>query len=116
MYIEDLLKLFEETVEDNYPELINSEFISSLSMAISAKKYDVQDQALIETILKEDRETFSEEFSETFTSRIEKESDKNSFINSEEGRKEIIDLFIKSIEYMVDFYYNNIISKQFSST
>ena len=116
MYIDDLIKFFESTVEEKYPELINSEFTSNLSIAITGKKYDIQDQALIETILNEDKESFMEDFVETLNQRLEKEKNVSGFTNSEEGQKEIINLFLKSIEHMIDFYYNNIISKQFSST
>ena len=116
MYIDELIKEFETTVEKSYPKLINSELISNLSIAITNKKYDIQDQALIESILKEDKESFTESFSESLKSRLEREKEVSEFINSEKGQKEIIDLFIKSLEHTIDFYYNNIISKQFSST
>ena len=116
MFIEDLVKVFESIIKDEHPELINSEFISDLSMAISNKKYDIQDQALIETILTEDRENFVDDFSDTLKNRLRNEKELSEFINSKEGQKEIIGLYIKSIEHMIDFYYNNIISKQFSST
>jgi len=116
MFIDDLIKVFESTVKEDYPEIINSEFTSNLSLAITNKKYDIQDQALIETILTEDRESFTKEFAETLKIRIEQEESSSDFIISDEGQNEIINLYIKSIEHMIDYYYNNIISKQFSST
>ncbi|MGI9553577.1 MAG: hypothetical protein ACR2NC_01525 [Thermodesulfobacteriota bacterium] len=116
MYIDDLIKVFESTLKENCHEPVNSELISNLSMAINAKKFDVQDQALIETVLREDKDSFTEEFSNTLKARLDLEENLPGFINSEEGQAEIINLYIKSIEYIIDFYYNNIISKQFSST
>lgn len=116
MYVEDLVKVFESTVKENNAEFVNSEFISNLSVAITNKKYDIQDQALIEIILKEDKEKLAESFSETLKLKLEQKESASNFINSEKGQKEIINLFLKSIENMIDFYYNSIISKQFSST
>ncbi|MGI9534780.1 MAG: hypothetical protein ACR2NW_07500 [Thermodesulfobacteriota bacterium] len=116
MYIDELITVFESTLKENYPEPVNSELTSNLSMAISNKKYDVQDQALIETVLREDRDSFTEEFSDTLKTRLDLEKNLSAFINSEDGQTEIINLFLKSIEHIIDYYYNNIISKQFSSS
>ncbi len=116
MYSQDLIKTFESIVKESHPKLVVPEFIDNLSTAIANKKYDVQDQALIETMLEDDRQTITESFSEVLNLRLKKETDVSNFIKSEEGQKEIIDLFLKSIEHTIDFYYNSIISKQFSST
>lgn len=116
IYIEELIKIFETCLKENYKGCVTTTLISSLSTAITNRKYDAQDQALIEIALKNDRETFVESVSETLKLILDKKADIAVFINSEKGQQEIINLFLKSLEHTIDFYYNSIISKQFSST
>ena len=116
MYLEDLIQTFEEISKTNFPEINNENFIKLLEKAIVEKKYDLQDQTLIEAILSKDKETFLETYIETLNVRLEKEEDRKEFLNSNSGQSESIQIYIKSIEYMIDYYYNSIISKQFSST
>ena len=116
MYLEDLIKTFEELSEENYHEINTDDFKNLLKNAILEKKYDLQDQTLIEAILSKDKDTFVETFVEIINGKLEKEVDKTEYLNSELGRNETIQVFIKSIEYMIDYYYNSIISKHFSST
>ena len=116
MYIEQLAKVFESVLVENYPQYSFTEHVSSLTLEIENKKYDVQDQTLIETFLKEDLDNFRESFIESLNDLINSKEDFADYAISEEGRSSIIQLYIKSIEHMIDYYYNNIISKQFSST
>ena len=116
MYIDELIEAFESAVKDSYPELINSELISNISQHIKNKKFDIQDQTLIETFLKEDLDHFKESFSDSLNKHIGGIEDSSTYLNSEEGHSNVIQLYIKSIENMIDYYYNSIISKQFSST
>ena len=116
MYIDELLEVFESAVKESYPELINSELISNMSLHIKNKKFDIQDQTLIETFLKEDLDHFKESFYDNLNKHIGSVEDSRAYLNSEEGHNNIILLYIKSIEHMIDYYYNSIISKQFSST
>lgn len=116
MYLEDLIKTFEELASANFTELNTDPFKESLEKAIINKEYDLQDQTLIEAIISKDKETFIESFEETLNLRLEQENSREEFLISDLGQSETIQIFIKSIEHMIDYYYNNVISKQFSST
>ena len=116
MYLDDLIQTFKEISAASFPEINNEDFIKLLEVAISEKKYDLQDQTLIEAIISKDKETFLETYIETLNVRLEKEDNRKEFLNSSSGQSESIEIYIKSIEYMIDYYYNSIISKQFSST
>ena len=114
MYIDDILNSFKNITQDNFPELNSDDFLNELKTAIENKKYDLQDQTIIERILKEDIESFSESFSELLESTIPEGDDRSSFFESENGENTVIELFIKSVEHSIDYFYNDIISKQFS--
>lgn len=113
-YTEQLLKIFEVSLKENCPESLKTDLTSNFLAAITDRKYDVQDQALIEAVLKDDRDSLAESFSAALQLRLETET--SEFLNSEEGKQEIINLFLKSLEHTIDLYYNSVISKQFSST
>jgi len=117
-YIEELIVVFEGSVS-NYPELGGSQVRDELRLSIEAKKYDLQDQGLIEAILKDDREDLSAGLIETLDhilSNLEEGASKADYLASEEAKKEAINTYITSLEHLINLYYNNIIGKQFSST
>jgi hypothetical protein len=114
MYIEDLITTFKNITKDNYPELNTEEFLNELKLILEKKKYDLQDQTIIERILSEDAESFSESFLEILETTVADSGDKHSFFNNDNGGNTVIDLYIKSIEQSIDYFYNDIISKQFS--
>ena len=108
MYIDDLVEVFQNTAAE-VSKLNDSETITMLREAIEAKKYDLQDEGLIEAILREDKKELIDSF---------KEGLENGSIDleSEDIKKEAINFFIASLEYLIDYYYNNVIGKHFSST
>ena len=114
MYIELLINSFQSTTQTKYPEINTEEFISSLKDRIVKSKYDLQDQTIIERILNEDGDSFSESLLEQLDSIVPDGDEKNIFLTSEEGKSRVIDLFIKSVEHSIDYFYNDVISKQFS--
>ena len=114
MYIELLIDSFQNTTKSKYPEINTEEFISALKVRIEKSKYDLQDQTIIERILNEDGDSFSESFLEQLDSLVPDGDEKNIFLTGEEGKSKIIDLFIRSVEHSIDYFYNDVISKQFS--
>ena len=108
MYIDDLVKVFENIVSD-IPALNNSETFSLLSSSLEAKKYDLQDQGLIEAILREDKKELVDSLKQAL-----EEGTLN--VESQDIKKEAINFFIASLEHLIDYYYNNVIGKHFSST
>ena len=71
MYIDDLIAVFEQSVP-NYSKLNTSEVLDSLRNSIEAKKYDLQDQGLIEAILREDKQDLVEDLVDTLEERTSK--------------------------------------------
>ena len=104
MYIDELVEVFESAVSD-MPELNDSEIIALLRKSIEAKKYDLQDQGLIEAILREDKDELVDSLKQGLAN-----------IESEDIKKEAINIFIASLEHLINYYYNNVIGKHFSST
>ena len=108
MYIDELITVFEQAVSDN-PELNNNEVYNALRNALVAKKYDLQDEGLIEAILREDKKELIDSLQEGL-------SNAGLDLNNEDIKKEAINIFIASLEHLIDYYYNNVIGKHFSST
>ena len=105
MYIDDLVEVFKNTVSD-FPELNSSEILGSLRENLEAKKYDLQDEGLIEAILREEKDELVEPLQQSL----------NNLDNSEDIKKEAINIFIASLEHLINYYYNNVIGKHFSSS
>lgn len=118
MYIDDLLSLFEEA-SAKYPVLSSGIVRDELRQAILAKKYDLQDEALIEAILKEDHRELTSSFTESLDRILENQGEgisNDEFLSSDEGKREAIRLYIASLEHLINFYYNSLVGKHFSST
>ena len=116
MYIDDLINTFKEIAEKDIPELNTESFIELLVDEIKKNKYDIQDQTFIETALSDDKESFVDSFSDLFDNMIKEVENRKEYLSSEDGITEVKNIFIKNVDYTVDFFYNAIISKQFSDT
>jgi len=114
--IEELLRVFEEIARENFPELDLEKFSLTLREEIKKKKYDLQDEALLETALRDDRDTFKNSFLEMLEEKAASENNGKAFILSERGRSEAISILIASTEQTIDYYYNTIIGKHFSAS
>ncbi len=114
--IEELLRVFEEIARENFPELDLEKFSLALREEIKKKKYDLQDEALLETALRDDRDTFKNSFLEMLEERAASENSGKAFILSEKGRNEAISILIANTEHTIDYYYNTIIGKHFSAS
>ncbi len=108
MYIDDLVEVFQSIVSD-VSDLNDSETLNMLRKSIEAKKYDLQDEGLIEAILREDKQELIDSMQQGF-------EDGNINLESEDIKKEAINFFIASLEHLIDYYYNNLVGKHFSST
>jgi len=114
MYIEGLITTFKNITKDNYPELNTEEFLKELKLILEKKKYDLQDQAIIERILSEDAESFSELFFDLLNATVPDGEKRATYFTNDNGGNTVTDLYIKSVEHSIDYFYNDIISKQFS--
>ena len=108
MYIDDLIEVFKKAVSE-HPELSVEDVFDLLRKDIEAKKYDHQDQGLIEAILREDKKDLIEPVEEWL-------KDKSTDLSGEDIKKEAINIFIASLEHLINYYYNNVIGKHFSSS
>ena len=114
--MEELLRVFEEIAGENFPELDLEKFFPALREEIKRKKYDLQDEALLETALRDDRDAFKNSFLEMLEERAASENSGKAFILSERGRNEAISILTASAEHTIDYYYNTIIGKHFSAS
>ena len=114
--MEELLRVFEEIARENFPELDLEKFLPALREEIKKKKYDLQDEALLETALRDDRDTFKDSFLDMLEERVAREQSGKAFILSDKGRDEAISTLIANAEHTIDYYYNTIIGKHFSAS
>jgi hypothetical protein len=118
MYIDELLLAFEKAVSD-FPELNNREVTDLLREDLIAKKYDLQDEGLIEAVLREDEKDLIESFVESFEknlSLLNEDISMSELLKRDDIKKEAISIYIASLEHLINYYYNNVIGKHFSST
>lgn len=109
MYIEELIEHF-GTASGRFPALGTDGAREELRRAIEGRKYDLQDEAIIEAILKQDSKDLIESFTEAYGPLSD------GFKDGEEAVKEAIRLYITSLEHMVNYYHTSLIGKHFSST
>ena len=117
MYIDELVSTFEAAVSD-YTELDNQETFALLRASIAAKKYDLQDEGLIEAVLREDKKELVESLEQglhQMVLNLEVE-ERATYLKTDEAKKKAINIYIASLEHLINFYYNNVIGKHFSST
>ena len=114
--IEELLRVFEEIARENFPELDLEKFSLALREEIKKKKYDLQDEALLEAALRDDRDTFKNSFLEMLEEKAAREDGGKAFIFSDKGREEVISILMTNVEHTIDYYYNTIIGKHFSAS
>ena len=115
MYIEDLINTFEEITENIFPELNKEPIKEQLKIHILNKKYDTQDQTLIEAFLEQDKSSFVDSFTDSLNDKLDNNYPEN-YLSTKEGQKTALEIYVKSVEHMIDYYYNSLISKHFSST
>ncbi len=114
--MEELFRVFEEIARENFPELDLEKFLPVLHEEIKRKKYDVQDEALLETALRDDRGAFKDSFLDMLEERAAQEDSGKAFFLSDKGREEAISILIANAEHTIDYYYNTIIGKHFSAS
>ena len=114
--MEELLRVFEEIAGENFPELDLEKFSLVLREEIKKKKYDLQDEALLETALRDNKSTFKNSFLEMLEERAAREDSGKAFILSDKGRDEAISILMTNAEHTIDYYYNTIIGKHFSTS
>jgi hypothetical protein len=109
MYIEELLRVFDAAAA-GFPVLQTERAREELRRAIEGKKYDLQDQALIEAIIRQDSRDLVESFAEAYGPLS------GGLEDGDEDVKEAIRIYIASLEHLINYYHTSLIGKHFSST
>jgi hypothetical protein len=113
MYIDELIELF-ITVSGRFPVLGTDTAKEELRRALEGRRYDLQDETLIEAILREDSRDLIDSFNEAYSLLLDgKESGDTG---GGDTLKEAIRLYIASLEHMINYYHTSLIGKHFSST
>ena len=84
---------------------------------VALQKYDLQDQAFVEKILEDEEKTFIENFTGSFLDLAKaagKGAELESFLSSTEGEESFIDMFIKNIDHLLNYFYNVLIGAHLS--
>ncbi len=89
------------------PESVFADF----ETAVKNKKYDIQDKTIIEAVLRDEDGSIRQSFTENFGKYLEqKEAGK---WDAEQSAK-AVEVFLASLETLINYYYNNVIAGQFS--
>jgi len=115
MYVDDLLRVFDKA-SGRYHELRSPRLKDALRKALEIKKYDLQDEGLIEAIIKDEEQELVDSFQQTLEIYIGGNDEVSKYLSSPDGIDEAVDIFIKSLEHLMNFYYNSLIGKHFSSS
>ncbi len=114
--MEELLSVFGEIAGENFPQADFDELCEALRKEIKKRKFDLQDEALLETALRDDKSSFKNSFLEMLGEKLEKTEDTQEFLSSDENRNEVISLLMATVEQTIDYYYTALIGKHFSSS
>lgn len=115
MYVDDLIGLFEKA-SGRYHELRTPKAKEALRKAIEAQKYDLQDEGLIEAIVRDEEKEFIESYQEALEIEIGGIDEVSKFLSSKDGIDTAVRVFIKSLEHLINYYYNSLIGRHFSSS
>ena len=113
MYIDELIELF-GTASGRFPALGTDSAKEELRRAVEGRRYDLQDEALIEAILKQDSRDLIDSFTEAYASLLD--GNESGYADSDGALKEAIRIYIASLEHMINYYHTSLIGKHFSST
>jgi hypothetical protein len=113
MNTDGLLDAFEKMLS-KYPDWPMREIKELLRQNLP--KFDIQDEAMIEALLRDKDNILDESFTESIENYLENavlESDRRDFLKSEEGQKKVVEIFISVLQNLIDYFYHIILTKQF---
>lgn len=115
MYLQELVNIFTSVIEKTVIK-DSTPYADKLRSELKKKKYDTQDISLMEILINEDREEFENNYLENLESSVISRNDLNDYLDSDECIEETVNLYLQSLEHSIDYYYNTIIAKHFTST
>src|ERR1700757_3246428 len=113
MNTDGLLNAFEKIL-GKYPDLPVRETKELLRQSLP--KFDIQDEAMIEALLRDKDNTLDKSFTESVESYLKNavlENNRLGFLKSEEGQKKVVEIFISVLQNLIDYFYHIIITRQF---
>lgn len=113
---ENLAIIFENTVV-KCADVDMEDLKEHLIRTIERKKYDLQDQGIIEAILEDGEKTFENSFSENleqYIDDLDSKHDLGNYLRSDEAKNEIVEMFISDLEQLINYFYNMLINKHFT--
>lgn len=113
MNIDNLLNAFEKML-CKYPDWPVREIKEMLRQSLP--KFDIQDEAMIEAVLRDKDNILDKSFTESIENYLENsvlESNRRNFLRSEEGQKRVVEIFISALQNLIDYFYHIIITRQF---
>jgi hypothetical protein len=116
MYKENLAIIFENTLA-RYADIRVDDLKEHLIQTIDRKKYDLQDQGIIEAILEDGEKLFENSFSENlelYINDVDSKQELGGYLRSDEARNEIVEMFISDLEQLINYFYNMLINKHFT--
>jgi hypothetical protein len=113
MYKEDLAIIFENTLV-KYADIKMEALKDHLIHSVERKKYDLQDQGIIEAILEDREKTFENSFNENLELYLDSKHDVGDYLRSDKAKNEIVEMFISDLEQLINYYYNALINKHFT--
>ena len=116
MNIDGLASAFAKMLS-NYPELPVEQAKTGLrENLLKRKDFDVQDEAIIEALLRDKDRLLEQSFIEGIDEYLQKQGlDKKrvDFLRSKEGQNKVVEIFLSVLEKLVDYYYQVLLNKQF---
>jgi hypothetical protein len=116
MYKETLAIIFENTLV-KYADIKVEDLKEHLIQTVERKKYDLQDQGIIEAILEDREKTFENSFNENlelYINNLDSKHDLGDHLRSDEAKNEIVEMFISDLEQLINYFYNMLINKHFT--
>lgn len=116
MHTKRLYEIFSVSISQ-LPDLINIVTESDIVKIVESKKYDVQDEALIDAIVNDKGKQLEEslrEDCEKFLKDLTKKNESASNTDPLVLKEKLLSIFITNLEYYIDYYYNSLINKLFS--
>jgi len=114
-----LAEIFEKVITENYPEVQVKKTKETLQKRLIEKRYDVQDKAIIELILRDENKILESSFLDTIENRLMTQNLKENsteFLKSKEGEDKLIETFILVLENLIDYFYNNLLNNKLFTT
>lgn len=117
MFVNQLTQIIIQSLPEDI-SCLNYDIATMLRSVIENKKYDIQDLALIEAIINDPEKQLHHSLTEDYEAINDKIIKEHTSLNNIEEdilKQEILEVFISNLEYYIDFFYNNLINKHFSS-